>query len=169
MPDHHVAIKVTLVDNMSPLSQIISYCHIFKAQASTEWFPFNFDNYDYLPLSNCGNENCSHRYSQITSYQRSYIQSTSQHSQTPHQVPLNSFSLLYYKQLFYDAFLCAYINCFLSQGNWCSQFMGSCMECVCVCECSQLHGFIFSIFRGSFIAGLLFSLGFGGHLLPCDS
>ena len=68
----------------------------------------------------------------------------------------------------YDAFLCAYINCFLSQGNWCSQFMGSCMVCVCVCECSQLHGFIFSIFRGSFIAGLLFSLAFGGHLLPCD-
>ena len=83
--------------------------------------------------------------------------------------PVNSFSLLYYKQLFYDAFLCAYINCFLSQGNWCSQFMGSCMVCVCVCECSQLHGFIFSIFRGSFITGLLFSLAFGGHLLPCDS
>ena len=83
--------------------------------------------------------------------------------------PVNSFSLLYYKQLFYDAFLCANINCFLSQGNWCSQFMGSCMVCVCVCECSQLHGFIFSIFRGSFIAGLLFSLAFGGHLLPCDN
>ena len=83
--------------------------------------------------------------------------------------PVNYFSLLYYKQLFYDAFLCAYINCFLSQGSWCSQFMSSCMVCVCVCECSQLHGFIFSIFRGSFIAGLLFSLAFGGHLLPCDS
>ena len=77
--------------------------------------------------------------------------------------PVNYFSLLYYRQLFYDAFLCAYINCFLSQGNWCSQFMGPCMVCVCVCECSQLHGFIFSIFRGSFIAGnagLSFLFGF---------
>ena len=83
--------------------------------------------------------------------------------------PVNSFSLLYYKQLFYDASLCAYINCFLSQGNWCSQFMGSCKVCLCVCGCSQLHGFIFSIFSCSFIAGRLFSLAFGGHLLPCDT
>ena len=57
-----------------------------------------------------------------------------------------------------------YINCFLSRGNWCSQFMGSCKMCVCVCGCSQLHGFIFFSFSGahSLLHGLLFSLAFGG-------
>ena len=34
---------------------------------------------------------------------------------------------------------------------------------------SFMVSFFFFIFRGSFIAGLLFPLAFGGHLLPCDS
>ena len=70
--------------------------------------------------------------------------------------PVNSFSLLYYKQLFWCISICAYINCFRATGvhnSWAPVW--------CVFVSVSAHSFMvsfFSIFRGSFIAGLLFSL-----------